>query len=34
MQNTPTLYTERLVMDRFTMEDVPAVRDGQYTEAV
>ena len=34
MENTPTLYTEHLTMDRFTLEDVPAVRDGLYTEAV
>ena len=34
MENTPTLYTEHLTMDRFTLEDVPAVRDGLYTEVV
>lgn len=34
MKNTPTLYTEHLTLDRFTLEDVPAVRDGLYSEAV
>ena len=34
MNNTPTLYTEHLTLDRFTLEDVPAVRDGLYSEAV
>ena len=34
MKNTPTLYTEHLTLDRFTLEDVPAVRDGLYREAV
>ena len=34
MENTPTLYTEHLTMDRFALEDVPAIRDGLYTEAV
>ena len=34
MKNTPTLHTAHLVLDRFTLEDVPAVRDTLYTEAV
>ena len=34
MKNTPTLYTEHLTLDRFTLEDVPAVRDDLYSEAV
>ena len=34
MENTPTLYTEHLTLDRFTLEDVPAVRDGLHSEAV
>ena len=34
MENTPTLHTEHLTLDRFTLEDVPAVRDTLYTEAV
>ena len=34
MKNTPTLHTEHLTLDRFTLEDVPAVRDTLYTEAV
>ena len=34
MENTPTLYTQHLTMDRFTLADVPAVRDGLYTEVV
>ena len=34
MENTPVLYTERLTLDRFTLQDVPAVRDGLHTEAV
>ena len=34
MKNTPILLTEHLTLDRFTPEDVPAVRDGLYTEAV
>lgn len=34
MKNAPTLHTEHLVLDRFTLEDVPAVRDTLYTEAV
>ena len=34
MKNTPTLYTEHLTLDRFTLDDVPAVRDELYTETV
>ena len=34
MKNTPTLYTEHLTLERFTLEDVPAVREGLYSEAV
>lgn len=34
MENTPVLFTEHLTLDRFTLEDVPAVRDGLYSEAV
>ena len=34
MKNTPTLHTDHLTLDRFTLEDVPAVRDTLYTEAV
>ena len=34
MENTPVLFTDRLTLDRFTLQDVPAVRDGLHTEAV
>ena len=34
MENTPVLHTEHLTLDRFTLEDVAAVRDELYTEAV
>lgn len=34
MENSPVLFTEHLTLDRFTLEDVPAVRDGLYSEAV
>ena len=34
MENTPVLHTEHLTLSRFTLEDVAAVRDGLYTEAV
>ena len=34
MKNTPTLYTEHLTLDRFTLEDVPAVRDDLSSDAV
>ena len=34
MKNTPTLHTDHLTLDRFTLEDVPAVRDTLYTQAV
>lgn len=34
MENTPVLRTEHLTLDRFTLEDVAAVRDELYTEAV
>ena len=34
MENTPLLLTPNLTLDRFSLEDVPAVRDTLYTEAV
>lgn len=35
MENTPTLYTEHLTLDRFTVEDAPAVHENLYSsEAV
>ena len=34
MENTPALYTEHLTLDRFTLDDIPAVRDGLHSEAV